>query len=100
MTILQVRDALAKRSGGQSPKRPALVPNLMLLNLDEGAYLLKALSSVRAAELDQALLLLPFDAVRKLLQRLLPLLAAAPHAELMARCNCRGRRTRLPKVTS
>ena len=52
---------------------------------DVGAYLLRALGSVRPAELEQALLLLPFDAVRRLLVRLLPLLAEAPPVELMAR---------------
>jgi len=82
----ELRAAAAAASGAQPPKEPALVPNLLLLNLDEGAYLLKALASVRPGELDQALLLLPFDAVHKLLKRLLPLLLAAPHAELMARC--------------
>ena len=67
-------------------KPPALVPNMLLLGLDEGGYLLKALGSVRATELEQALLLVPFDAARSLLTRLLPLLPTAPPAELMARC--------------
>jgi U3 small nucleolar RNA-associated protein 12 len=68
---------------GKAP--PVLVPNMLLLGLDAGGYLLKALTSVRAAELEQALLLLPFDAVRRLLERLLPLLPTAPHIELLAR---------------
>jgi U3 small nucleolar RNA-associated protein 12 len=66
--------------------RPALVPNLLLLNLSPSAYLLRALGGVRSAELEQALLLLPFDAVRGLLTRLLPLLEAEAPIELMARC--------------
>jgi len=79
----------AAHAAGKAPepgKAPLLVPNLLLLGLDEGAYLLKALASVRAAELEQALLLLPFGAATALLRRLLPMLEAAPPAELMARC--------------
>ena len=41
---------------------------------------------MRAAELEQALLLLPYSAACELLQRLLPLLEEAPPAELMTRC--------------
>lgn len=66
-------------------KPPTLVPNMLLLGLDEGAYLLRALSSVRSTELEQALLLLPFNAASSLLTRLLPLVSSAPPAELMAR---------------
>eukprot|EP00962_Isochrysis_galbana_P010556 scaffold2921_cov124-Isochrysis_galbana.AAC.4 len=66
--------------------QPVLVPNLLLLNLSPSAYLLRALGGVRTAELEQALLLLPFDAVRGLLTRLLPLLEAEAPIELMARC--------------
>ena len=86
------RGAAAAALGGstelaQGPgKRPALVTNLLLLGLSEGAYLLKALGLVRAAELEQALLLLPYGAACELLQRLLPLLEEAPPAELMTRC--------------
>ena len=67
-------------------KEPLLVPNMLLLGLDDGAYLLKALSSVRATELEQALLLLPFDATTSLLRRLLPLVPSAAPIELMAKC--------------
>jgi len=73
-------------NGGGGSRPPVLVPNMLLLGMDEGGYLLKALSSVRAAELEQALLLLPFSSARDLLTRLLPLLPHAPHAELMVRC--------------
>ena len=59
---------------------------MLLLGLSEGAYLLKALAQVRAAELEQALLLLPYSAACELLERLLPLLEEAPPAELMTRC--------------
>ncbi|KAL3894860.1 MAG: hypothetical protein SGPRY_013689 [Prymnesium sp.] len=80
------RAAAAARVGEAPPKRPQLVPNMMLLNMQPGPYLLHALSSVRAAELEQALLLLPFDAVEKLLTRLQALIDTAPQIELMARC--------------
>jgi len=82
----EARAERARRAGEPPPPRPSLVPNLLLLHLEPAAYLLKALSSVRTADLEQALLLLPFDAVQKLFARLLPLLPSAPHAELMARC--------------
>ena len=72
--------------GTANGKEPVLVPNMLLLGLDEGAYLLRALSSVRATELEQALLLVPFDAARTLLTRLLPLMPSAPPVELMTRC--------------
>ena len=62
------------------------VPNLLLLGLDDGAYLLKAILSVRATELEQGLLLMPFDAAVALLGRLLKLLPISPHAELTVRC--------------
>jgi U3 small nucleolar RNA-associated protein 12 len=75
-----------QRVGGGSDGAPVLVPNMLLLGLDEGAYLLRAISSVRATELEQALLLLPFESAATLLERLLPLVPSAPPAELMARC--------------
>ena len=75
----------ARGAAGEGSKQPVLVPNLLLLGLDQGAYLLKALSSVRATELEQALLLLPFDAAKALLTRLLPLVPRAPPVELMAK---------------
>ena len=71
--------------GGES-RPPVLVPNLLMLGLSEEAYLLKALSSVRATELEQALLLLPFESARALLDRLLPMVPHAPPAELLGRC--------------
>ena len=67
-----------------SGKPPVLVPNMLLLGLNEGAYLLRALGSVRTTELEQALLILPFDAARDILKRLLPLMRTAAPAELMA----------------
>jgi U3 small nucleolar RNA-associated protein 12 len=75
----------ARGAAGEGSKQPVLVPNMLLLGLDQGAYLLKALSSVRATELEQALLLLPFDAAKALLTRLLPLVPRAPPVELMAK---------------
>ena len=68
----------------EGTNRPVLVPNL-LLNLDHGAYLLKALTSIRAADLEPALILLPLDAVHQLLQRMRPLLDTAPQIELLAK---------------
>ena len=82
----RVRLQLAKAKDDPPPKRPVLVPNMLLLGLDQGGFLLKSLSSIRSSEVEQALLLLPFETVSRLLGRLLPLLASAPHAELMTRC--------------
>ena len=86
VALWKKRADIAKATRAQPPKRPVLVPNLLLLGLDEGGYLLKALSSIRAAEVEQALLLLPFESVNRLLTRLLPLIASAPYAELTTRC--------------
>ena len=72
-------------SGVRRPLRPQPAQSsppycaTSLLGLDEGSYLLKALSSVRATELEQALLLLPFHVASDLLTRLLALLP--PHAD-------------------
>lgn len=77
--------AAVERAAKSRAAAPPLVPNMLLLGLDADAYVLKALSSVRPADLEQALLLLPFDAMRRLLERLLPLLPSAPHVELIAR---------------
>uniref|UniRef100_A0A7S0P2Q4 Small-subunit processome Utp12 domain-containing protein n=1 Tax=Calcidiscus leptoporus TaxID=127549 RepID=A0A7S0P2Q4_9EUKA len=87
LALQRWEEASARTSDAKSlSKQPVLVPNLLLLGLSPGDYLLKALSGVRTAELDQALMLLPFDAVRRLLTRLLPLVDSAPPIELMARC--------------
>jgi len=77
---------VAEPAGAADAKMPVLVPNMLLLGMDQGSYLLKALSSVRTTELEQALLLLPFESARLLLQRLLPLLPSQPPIELMSRC--------------
>ena len=77
-------DARSERDR-EGTNRPVLVPNLLLLNLDHGAYLLKALTSIRAADLEPALILLPLDAVHQLLQRMRPLLDTAPQIELLAK---------------
>ena len=58
---------------------PVLALNMLLLGLDEGAYLLKAISSVRSTELEQAMLLLPFESACALLERLLPLAKRPAH---------------------
>lgn len=85
--MYEARAAAAMAAGVTStPKRPVLVPNMLLLGLSEGAYLLKHLGSVRPSELEQALLLLPFDASRSLLARLQPLITTSPQIELIARC--------------
>jgi U3 small nucleolar RNA-associated protein 12 len=51
--------------GGKPPKRPPANP--LMLGLAPGAYVLRAVSGVKAGDLEQALLLLPFaDALRLL----------------------------------
>ena len=54
--------ACSSSSAAAQSKEPKLVPNLLLLGLEPQAYLLKAISSVRASELDQATLLLEHQA--------------------------------------
>jgi len=54
-------------AGGKSGAVPSLAPNPMMLGLTGSAYVLRALSSVRASDLESALLMLPFtDALRLL----------------------------------
>ncbi len=56
------QDDTAARQGGR-----ALPPNPLLLGLSPEAYMLKQLASVRAGDLEQSLLILPFsDALRLL----------------------------------
>ena len=76
----------APSDGRAAAEPPVLVPNMLLLGLDERSYLIRALASVRATELEQALLLLPFESAKSLLVRLLPMLPNASPAELVARC--------------
>ncbi|KAF5835893.1 quinon protein alcohol dehydrogenase-like superfamily [Dunaliella salina] len=54
-------------AGGKSGAAQGLAPNPMMLGLTGSAYVLRALSSVRASDLESALLMLPFtDALRLL----------------------------------
>lgn len=72
----QVAVAAANQSGGASggtnkaaaakPKRP--LSNPLMLGLSPEAYVLRSVSSVRANDLEQALLLLPFRDALRLLQ--------------------------------
>jgi U3 small nucleolar RNA-associated protein 12 len=61
----QAEAAQAEAAGKPRPKAPPANP--ALLGLDPGAYVRRALGAVRAGELEQALLLMPFaDALRLL----------------------------------
>jgi len=75
--------AAAMEKGHQPP---ALVPNMLLLGLDEGSYLTMVLSQVRPSELEQALLVLPYDAAKALLAHVLPVLPSVPPIERLFRC--------------
>lgn len=84
--IWQVRRGRADINGGKLGSAPVLVPNMLLLGMDEMTYLMKALVSVRAAVLEQTLLLIPFPAALCLLEKLLPLVPVAPQTELVTKC--------------
>lgn len=56
----------AASAAAAAPKRPP--PNPLMLGLSASAYVLRAVGSVRANDLEQALLLLPFGDALRLLQ--------------------------------
>ena len=64
--------------------KPAVQPNPLLEGLAPGPYVLRALQKVRAAELEQALLMLPFADALRLLAYLPPWLA---HGSQVGRCS-------------
>lgn len=60
-------EAVLARSKGGSGKAPKLPPNPLMLGLSPSAYVLRSVQQVRANDLEQCLLLLPFtDALRLL----------------------------------
>ncbi len=72
-------------AAGRPPPRP-LPPNALMLGLAPSAYVLKVVSGVRASELEQAVMLLPFaDALRLLGYLLRWLEAGGPAVELTVR---------------
>ncbi|KAJ1617578.1 WD40-repeat-containing domain protein [Pavlovales sp. CCMP2436] len=84
--LAQAVKAWHKAGAGKSgSKCPVLVPNMLLLGKGMDDYLLHALRLVKAADLEQALLLLPFAGVVELLRRIAPLPAAPASAELLAK---------------
>jgi len=70
-----------QRSGG-SDRMP---PNVLMLGLSPSAYVLKSVSSVRAADLEQALMCLPFTSALALLGYLRDWLQNGSKVELAAR---------------
>eukprot|EP00878_Enallax_costatus_P043401 GHUV01051372.1.p1 GENE.GHUV01051372.1~~GHUV01051372.1.p1 ORF type:complete len:136 (+),score=73.92 GHUV01051372.1:83-490(+) len=58
--------ATGKKAAAAVPKRPPSNP--LMLGLSADAYVLRSVSSVRANDLEQALLLLPFGDALRLLQ--------------------------------
>lgn len=76
-----------EKAGGQrsGARKPVMVPNGLLLGRSPDGYLLHALRAVRPADLEQALLLLPFAGVVSLLTRLVPLPPSPVDAELTAK---------------
>ncbi|CAM9524371.1 unnamed protein product [Discosporangium mesarthrocarpum] len=73
----------AGRGGGAPPERR---PNPLLLNLSPLRYVLRTLQMIKAPELEQALLVLPFTQVESLARYLARLLAEGLEVELCARC--------------
>ncbi|KAF8065837.1 wdr3 [Scenedesmus sp. PABB004] len=69
--------------GGAAPKRPPANP--LMLGLPADAYVLRAVSGVRANDLEQALLLLPFNDALRLLAWVSGWLAKGAQVELSCR---------------
>lgn len=78
-----------KRKAGE-PKGASLVPaptpNVMLLGKTPSLYMLKELQDIRPADLEEALMALPFSAARELLKFLLSWTRRGLAPELCAKC--------------
>ncbi|KAL0021070.1 hypothetical protein WJX79_008561 [Trebouxia sp. C0005] len=74
-------DYLKERQGDPSTKPPP--PNPLMMGLDAGGYVLKAVGSVKAADLEQALLVLPFTEALRLLSYLCQWLKKGLQIEFM-----------------
>ena len=72
-----------KQLGGGGPKHAP--PNPLLLGLSPAAYVLRAVGNVKSAELEQALLVLPFTAALELLGYLVQWLRAGAQSEQCVR---------------
>jgi hypothetical protein len=80
--------AAAEAAGEADPLAAVDTPprNPRLLGLTPSAYLLRVLRGVRAADLDQVLLVLPFTGALSLLRHVRHLLEGGQSTELLARC--------------
>ena len=72
-----------KQLGGGGPKHAP--PNPLLLGLSPAAYVLRAVGNVKSAELEQAVLVLPFTAALELLGYLVQWLRAGAQSEQCVR---------------
>merc|ERR1712227_230242 len=61
-------------------------PNILLLGLTPHNYMLRALRSVRSSDLEQALLLLPFHSVQKLIPIVRDIAKKDLDVELCSKC--------------
>lgn len=83
----QERCKLAERKGEPEPKRTERNPLLMTVGTDDyERFMLEVLRRIRSSELEEILLTLPFDYVRKLLVILLSFLEKSWDTELVVRC--------------
>jgi len=78
--LAEAAEAAARGAG-------AAAPNPLMLGLSPDAYVLQAVRGVRAAELEQTLLVLPFPDALRLLSYLERWLTAGEAVELVARCS-------------
>lgn len=68
-----------------NPSTSAQPPNPLMMGMDAGGYVLKAVGSVKAADLEQALLVLPFTEALRLLSYLCQWLKKGLQTELCCR---------------
>lgn len=73
------------REKKSNPDAPAPVPNPLMLGLTPSSYVLKAISNVRANDLEQALLVLPFTSALRLLDYLTQWLKDGAQVEMTCR---------------
>jgi U3 small nucleolar RNA-associated protein 12 len=76
----------AEEGAAGAPGRQAQYRNPLLLGLSPHAYMLRALRSVKAPDLEHALLVLPFHYVARLIGMLIALMRRGLDVELCTKC--------------
>jgi len=85
--ILEALEMAANETKRAAERKPgeALPPNVLMMGMSPGEYVFKAVSSVRSADLEQAVMCLPFTNALGLLRYLTEWLKGGTNVELTAR---------------